>query len=218
MSRTLLLVEDDELTAKLLAFNLNIQGYRTIIAPDALHGLRAAACAKLVLLDLSLPDMDGLEFCRLLRRDSSVPILMLTGRCGDAARVTGLDHGADDYLEKPFSMTELCARIRALLRRADPNSVRSGVRLHPEQCAVYVDGVRVALTKTEFALFSFLSKRDGELFSRAELLEAVWGFATAASGERGVDVTMARLRAKFAGLSFPIQTVRGLGYRFSLPK
>ena len=218
MSRTILLVEDDDSAAKLLAFNLQVQGYRPIIAPDALHGLRAAESAALILLDLCLPDMDGLEFCRLLRRESATPILMLTGRCGDAARVTGLDQGADDYLEKPFSLTELFARIRALLRRSSPDVPCAEVTLQPDRCAVRVGTLQIPLTKTEFALFSFLAKRDGQLFTREELLQTVWGFSAAVGGERGVDVTMARIRAKFGGHTFPIRTVRGAGYRFEAPK
>jgi len=215
-----LLVEDDEGVASALAELLGQAGatvVRTGRGSDALH--RVKGC-DLVLLDLGLPDMDGLEVLRTLRRASAVPVIIMTARDSDGAVVLGLRAGADDYLVKPVRKAVLLARIQAVMRRvhrgggeavAPAGPVVAGpVTIDRERRAVTIEGVPQSLTKTEFQILTTLAARQGEAVSREELMLEVWGTAVVGRS-RSLDFFIGQIRAKLAGL--PLQTVRGFGFR-----
>ncbi len=228
-SEHLLVVEDDALLARGLERNLQLEGFRVTVVHTgeaALDLLRAPrAPFDLVVLDIMLPGIDGLEVCRRLRRaGSSIPVLFLTARGGIADRVLGLRLGADDYLAKPFSFEELALRIRGLLRRAAPRaSVGAVLRFGDNE--VRLDELeadtprgRVRLTEREVRLLRYLAENEGRTVSRAELLEHVWGLH-ADTETRTLDTYVHRLRQYFeADPRSPrhIHTVRGVGYRFTL--
>lgn len=215
-----LLVEDDEGVASALA-DLLIQTGATVLrtgrGADALH--RVKGC-DLVLLDLGLPDMDGLEVLRTLRRASAVPVIIMTARDSDGAVVLGLRAGADDYLVKPVRKAVLLARIQAVMRRvrrvsggalAPAGSVVAGpVTIDRDRREVTVAGRIQALTKTELQILTTLAARQGEAVSREELMLEVWGTAVVGRS-RSLDFFIGQIRAKLAGL--PLQTVRGFGFR-----
>jgi DNA-binding response OmpR family regulator len=215
-----LLVEDDEGVASALAELLGQAGasvIRTARGADALH--RVKGC-DLVLLDLGLPDMDGLDVLRTLRRASAVPVIIMTARDSDGAVVLGLRAGADDYLVKPVRKAVLLARIDAVMRRmrrvgGDP-SVSSGpvvagpVTIDHDRREVMVAGTLQALTKTEYQILATLSARQGEAVSREELMLEVWGTAVVGRS-RSLDFFIGQIRAKLTGL--PLHTVRGFGFR-----
>jgi DNA-binding response OmpR family regulator len=215
-----LLVEDDEGVASALAELLGHAGASVISTSrgaDALH--RVKGC-DLVLLDLGLPDMDGLDVLRTLRRASAVPVIIMTARDSDGAVVLGLRAGADDYLVKPVRKAVLLARIDAVMRRVrrvggdsptTPGPVTAGpVTIDRERRDVALDGKPQALTKTEFQILTTLAGRQGEAVSREELMLEVWGTAVVGRS-RSLDFFIGQLRAKLAGL--PLQTVRGFGFR-----
>jgi DNA-binding response OmpR family regulator len=214
-----LLVEDDEGVASALAELLGQAGatvIRTTRGADALH--RVKGC-DLVLLDLGLPDMDGLDVLRTLRRASAVPVIIMTARDSDGAVVLGLRAGADDYLVKPVRKAVLMARIDAVMRRirraGDVTPVLGSVVAGPvtidrERREITLDGKPQALTKTEFQILATLATRQGEAVSREELMLEVWGTAVVGRS-RSLDFFIGQLRAKLAGL--PLQTVRGFGFR-----
>jgi DNA-binding response OmpR family regulator len=214
-----LLVEDDEGVASALAELLGQTGatvVRTGRGADALH--RVKGC-DLVLLDLGLPDMDGLEVLRTLRRASTVPVIIMTARDSDGAVVLGLRAGADDYLVKPVRKAVLLARIQAVMRRVHRGEgdaavqgpvVAGPVTIDRERRDVTVDGKPQALTKTEFQIVAMLAARQGEAVSREELMLEVWGTAVVGRS-RSLDYFIGQIRAKLAGL--PLQTVRGFGFR-----
>jgi DNA-binding response OmpR family regulator len=215
-----LLVEDDEGVASALAELLGHAGasvVRTSRGADALH--RVKGC-DLVLLDLGLPDMDGLDVLRTLRRASAVPVIIMTARDSDGAVVLGLRAGADDYLVKPVRKAVLLARIDAVMRRlrraagdaaAHPGPVLAGpVTIDTERHEVTLSGSAQALTKTEFQILATLAARQGEAVSREELMLDVWGTAVVGRS-RSLDFFIGQIRAKLAGL--PLQTVRGFGFR-----
>jgi DNA-binding response OmpR family regulator len=224
----ILLVEDTPDLAQVIARELEAAGYDVIRAGDGLTALHlyAAHTPDLILLDWMLPKLDGLEVLRRLRRTSAVPVLMLTARGEETDRVVGLEVGADDYLTKPFSMRELIARVRAMLRRveqiqqmlsADRASdeapiQRGGLRLDPQAHLAILDGEPLDLSRTEFDLLHLLLRNPGRAFSRAYLLDAVWG-ETYVGGDRSVDNAMLRLRKKLGALGDDIETVWGVGYR-----
>ncbi len=224
-----LVVEDDPGISEMLATALDRRGYRCRVERDGPAGLKAAKDHRpeLVILDLMLPGMDGLSVCRELRRESRVPILMLTARDGEADKVLGLELGADDYVTKPFSLAELDARIRSLLRRAAPDQgpgaapvetlERHGLSLDLARRKVARQGVPVELTATEFELLAHLVRNPGRVFTREDLLQAVWGYSFEGYG-RTVDSHVTRLRKKIeTDPHHPrlVQTVRGVGYRFA---
>jgi DNA-binding response OmpR family regulator len=225
---TILLVEDERELARIVARELQDAGYSVVHAPDGLSALEMHASHQpdLVILDWMLPRMDGLEVLRRIRHTSSVPVLMLTARGEEMDRVVGLEVGADDYLTKPFSVRELVARVRALLRRsaqvqqmlADdrrPDRVPieyGGLRLDPEAYRATLRGAPLELTRTEFDLLHFLLRNPGRAMSRDYLLDAVWG-EHYVSGDRSVDNAILRLRKKLGPLGDAIETVWGVGYR-----
>jgi phosphate regulon transcriptional regulator PhoB len=223
MTQTVLVVEDEPDIRNLIIHHLESDGFRCRAAatgPDALGAVRAAM-PDLVVLDLMLPGMDGLEVCRRLRATAtSVPIIMLTAKADEVDRVVGLELGADDYIVKPFSPKELVARVRAVLRRARPvDGTRplrgGGVVLDPARHHVAVAGAEVALTPKEFELLQTLMEAAGRVLSREQLLSRVWGYARADEIEsRTVDVHVRRLRAKLGGAGSRIATVKTIGYRF----
>ena len=221
----ILVVEDDPAILRGLSDNLRLESYEVVTAADGEAGDRLAHEARpdLIVLDLMLPKRSGYELCRKLRSEGlTTPILMLTARGEEADRVLGLDLGADDYVTKPFSVRELLARIRALLRRAHPprplpDELRFGdVVVDFRSYEAKRGGTPVDMTPKEFQLLRLLAARAGEVVSRGELLEDVWGYETLPN-TRTVDNHVASLRAKLepdAPETRHIQTVHGLGYKF----
>jgi DNA-binding response OmpR family regulator len=217
MGVTILVVEDEPNIGALIRTYLQREGHEVVWVrrgEDALVELRRHPI-KLVLLDIRLPGIDGFEVCR--RIGGSVPVIMLTARDEEADRVAGLELGADDYVTKPFSPRELVARVKAVLRRsAAPPAAGDVSRIGPMTVArgareVHVDGRRVTLTQREFDLLDYLVRRAGQVVTRDELLESVWGFVS--PGEtRTVEVHVAQLRKKL-GRPDLIETVRGFGYK-----
>ena len=225
---TILLVEDAYDLAKMIMSELETQGYYVLHFCDGVSALQAHKTEQpaLVILDWMLPELDGLEVLRRIRQTSTTPVLMLTARDQETDRVVGLELGADDYLTKPFSMRELLARVRALLRRAqviqqilqaDQNA--NGVplnynqlHLNPDSHLVTLDGVPLDLSPIEFALLHLLLRNPGRVFSRAYLLDTIWG-ETYIGGDRSVDNTILRLRKKLGKMGEAIETVWGIGYK-----
>ena len=221
------MVEDDGRIADLIARNLQAAGFSCVLAADGDRALAEFRRAKpvLVVLDLGLAGIDGLEVTRRLRRESDVPILMVTARTSESDKLLGLEVGADDYITKPFSTAELVARVRALLRRSSGQLVErrievGGLSIDPERRAVERDGQPVTLTTLEFDLLYFMAARPGRVFSRDALMEHVWG-SDRVVDERSIDSLVSRLRRKLEGeASGPryLQTVWGAGYRLVVPK
>jgi DNA-binding response OmpR family regulator len=222
-SEKLLLVDDDLNLLDTLTFNLRSSGYQVITAADGAGALEKARDERpdLVILDLMLPEVDGLVVCRSLRQESSVPILVLTARTGELDKIIGLESGADDYLTKPFSLGELQARIRALLRRATPRDDREEIRagdltLNLVSRRAFRAGSELTLSPREFNLLAELMRHRGIVLSRALLLTRVWG-NDFVGDERTVDVHVHWLREKIeTDPSHPMRivTVRNIGYRF----
>ena len=225
---TILLVEDDTTLAETLAYNLEREGYTVIRAGDGMAALELARTADpdIVVLDVMLPRLDGFSVCRMLRKESSIPVIMLTARQDEVDRIAGLELGADDYLTKPFSVGELLARIRAILRRTDRTSgierdvMQIGaIKLDAGSRRIWRDDEEVQLSQKEFDLLACLMRNRGLALSRDILLERVWGFDYIGDA-RTVDVHIRWLREKVeADPSAPayVQTVRGIGYRFDMP-
>jgi DNA-binding response OmpR family regulator len=224
---TVLAVEDDPAILRGLSDNLRFEGYEVVTASDGETGYRMQQETKpdLILLDLMLPRMGGLELCRKLRAEGiQTPILMLTARSEEPDRILGLDLGADDYVTKPFSVRELMARVRALLRRSQPRTELpddlrfAGVEIDFLRYEASRDGARLDMTRKEFAILRYLASRAGEVVSRDDLLNEVWGYESYPSS-RTVDNHVAGLRAKLEhDTSQPehIRTVHGVGYKFVL--
>ena len=222
MAGSVLLVEDEENLASLVTAYLEQEGYRVVSVGSGAEALRALERepVRLVVLDLTLPDMDGLDVCRQIRTRSSVPIVMLTARDEVTDRLAGLESGADDYIGKPFSPRELVARMNAVLRRADPHAeeellVLGDVALRRSAREVGVAGEPVELRPKEFDLLAYLIQNRGAVLSRDLLLERVWGFDYV-GGTRTVDVHVAQLRRKL-GRPELIRTIRGAGYKAVQP-
>ena len=224
MAQTILVVDDEARIVKLVRDYLERAGFHVLAARDGETALSLARREQpdLIVLDLMLPGVDGLDVCRRLRRESGVPIIMLTARVEEADRVVGLELGADDYVTKPFSPRELVARVRATLRRAGgevgpPTVIRAGdVELDTAALAATVAGEPVDLTPTEFHLLATLVRQPGRIFSREQLLEAVHGVAFEGY-DRSVDSHVKNIRRKIEPDPHRpryIQTVYGVGYRF----
>ncbi len=222
----ILVVEDDRAILRGLKDNLELESYEVITATDGESGYRLIEEERpdLVLLDLMLPKLSGYELCRKVRENGlTTPILMLTARGEEPDRVLGLDLGADDYVTKPFSIRELLARVRALLRRSHPPEVRLPDRLHFEDVVVDFRGyeaskgdTQLELTRKEFGVLRLLAARAGEVVTREELLNEVWGFENYPN-TRTVDNHIAALRAKLeANAAEPrhLLTIHGVGYKF----
>ena len=227
MTDRILVVEDEAIVAEVVERFLRREGYETLVVGDGKQALSAVNrfLPDLIVLDLMLPEVDGLEVCRHVRAHSDTPIIMLTARSEETDKVLGLGLGADDYVTKPFSPRELAARVQAVLRRFkarnapgnDAESLRFGqLRISPRTRVVEREGVDLRLTAREFDLLLFLARHAGQVFSREQLMDAVWDFDFA--GDAGtVTVHMRRLREKVEeDPSRPryLKTVWGVGYKF----
>jgi len=238
MESKILVVEDDNTLLEMLEYNLSRQGYQVVTAKDGRSALTFARQEKpdLIVLDVMLPGIDGFEVCRILRKEFSFPILMLTARTEEVDKIVGLEMGADDYLTKPFSMRELLARVKALLRRVDLirealNSENAGtsdleesiplltfdnLEIDQNRREVRLNGAPLRLKPKEFDLILFLARHQGIALSRDLILERVWGW-TYDGNSRTVDVHVRWLREKIEadpGNARRILTIRGIGYRF----
>ena len=227
--QTILVVDDEEAIAEAVRARLQSEGFQVVVAgdgPEAI-GLCERVRPDLVVLDLMLPGMDGLEVCRQIQRDRWVPVLMLTTRTEEADKVAGFAVGADDYLTKPFSLRELVVRVRAILRRmerigalpADEPIDHAGLAIDQARRTAAVDGTRIELTPLEFEILLTLARTPGVVFTREQLMDKVWGYRDYAGG-RVVDSHVARIRRKLgedgAEPRF-IRTVHGVGYAFREP-
>jgi len=228
MTPRILVVDDEPAVSDLLAYNLRKAHYDVVIASDGQEALQQARqeSPDLIMLDLMLPEVDGLDVCRELRKTSNVPIIMITARGEEIDRVVGLELGADDYVTKPFSVRELMARIKAVLRRAQSESATdatpnllygpAGLTIDIDARIVFIDEIDIDLTRLEFDLLYHLLSNAGRVQTRERLLEQVWGYDFVGD-TRAVDSAIKRLRAKLHAVSEDadaIETVRGVGYRF----
>ncbi len=225
MAQRLLVVDDDSSIREIVQMSLEDEGYIVDTAPDAEQALETIRrnAPDLLILDVMLPGMTGFDLTREIRKTSSLPIILLTAKTDTIDKVVGLESGADDYVEKPFEMRELVARMRALLRRVhadddSPRALRIGpLEVRPEEGIVKLSDQPVSLTRTEFRLLTTLASKPGRVFSREQLLQEVWGYDYFGDA-RLVDVHIKRLRAKVeADPHEPkiVQTVRGMGYKVS---
>lgn len=225
MQQNILIVEDEADIAESLHYNLKREGFRPTIAESGEKGLRIALDEKmtpaLIILDLMLPGMSGMELCRRLRREPvtrHTPIIMLTAKAAEAEKIAGLEVGADDYIIKPFSVRELTARVRAVLRRTERDDVPTyedrRLTVDFSDMRVICDGENVKLTRKEFALLEYLIKNTGRVSIRQQLLDNVWGYSYFGD-TRTLDVHIRRLRQKMAECGACIETVVGVGYRFN---
>ena len=223
MKPRILLVDDEADTFEVLGFKLRESGFDPIQAADGRAALAKARAERpaLIILDLMLPEIDGLDVCRLLKRDPStatIPIIMLTAKAAETDRIVGLEIGADDYVTKPFSPRELVLRIKKLLARARgaadaPVHVRIGeLEIDASRHSVTVQGSAITLTATEFKLLEVLVKRRGRVQSRDRLLADVWGYENPID-TRTIDTHMRRLRERLGPAAHLLETVRGVGYR-----
>lgn len=229
MTQRILVVDDEPAVSDLLAYNLRKAHYDVVIAADGQTALQQARQTPpdLILLDLMIPEVDGLDVCRELRKTSDVPIIMITARGEEIDRVVGLELGADDYVTKPFSVRELMARVKAVLRRAqseEKTNASSDLLLGPADLQMDIDartvqigGKSLDLTRLEFDLLFHLLFNAGRVLTRERLLEQVWGYDFVGD-TRAVDSAVKRLRAKLRAASDNVDTieaVRGVGYRIS---
>jgi two-component system alkaline phosphatase synthesis response regulator PhoP len=225
--KTILVVDDEPSIAQIAGDYLRHGGFGVITASNGIDALAAARAQRpdLIVLDLGLPRMNGLEVARTLRREGNVPIIMLTARIEESDRLAGLDLGADDYMTKPFSPRELVARVRSVLRRADAAGVggdvlrRGDVVIDTTRMLVSRNGAAVDLTATEFQLFTALARQPGRIFTRAQLLDSVRGTDVDAF-ERAIDTHIKNIRRKIEPDSRSpryILTVYGMGYKFAEP-
>ena len=228
MPHRILVVDDEPSVTDLIAYNLRRSLYDVTTAADGREALRLAQEYQpdLILLDLMIPEVDGLDVCRELRRSSNVPVIMITARGEEVDRVLGLEIGADDYITKPFSVRELMARIKAVLRRtykdgeAEPSTVLRGpgnLSMDVERRTVAIGELSIELTRLEFDLLHRLLINPGRVLTRERLLEQAWGYEYVGD-TRAVDSAVKRLRAKLRAVSPEadcIEAVRGLGYRIN---
>jgi DNA-binding response OmpR family regulator len=224
MLQSILIIEDDADIAESLHYNFKREGYRSSVAESGEKGLRLALDEKsspsLIVLDLMLPGMSGMELCRRLRREpitEATPIIMLTARAGETDKIAGLDSGADDYIIKPFSVKEVVARVRSVLRRSEkenvPKYADERISVDFDDMRLVCDGADVKLTRKEFSLLTHLINNMGRVATRQQLLDNVWGYSYFGD-TRTLDVHIRRLRQKMADCGSSIETVVGVGYRF----
>lgn len=227
-SQTILVVDDDPQIRDILGMALERAGFDAVMARDGAEGLAQAKSVKpsLAVLDIGLPEMDGLELCKAIRRDSDLPILFLTARDDEVDRILGLELGGDDYVTKPFSPRELVARVRAILKRTDAapaekteeatsGSLNIGIlSLIPESHVCTVDNKHVTLTSTELTILEKLMSRPTQVFSRPAMVDAIWGPGMVVS-DRTLDSHLRNLRSKLAdaGCGDAIETLHGVGLR-----
>ena len=234
MGRTILVVDDETTLRETLVEALEMEGYRAVAAADGRAAIEAFRTERpdLVLLDLMLPELSGVEVCRILRAESAVPIIMLTAKDSEVDKVVGLELGADDYVTKPFSLRELTARIRAIFRRADQAAAAATAGMEPPPLVplgrvqvdlaghrLLRDGNAVPLKPKAFELLAFLLRHQGQVFTRDQLLERVWGYDYAGES-RTVDVHVHWLRSEIEedpAAPVYLQTVRGVGYVLRRP-
>jgi DNA-binding response OmpR family regulator len=225
MQDSILIIEDDADIAESLHYNFRREGFRTTIAESGEKGLRLAlderTTPSLIILDLMLPGMSGMELCRRLRRESlteRTPVIMLTARAAETDKIAGLDTGADDYIVKPFSVKEVIARVRAVLRRSEkeiaPKYQDARISVDFDDVRLTCDGTDIKLTRKEFALLEHLIKNLGRVATRQQLLDNVWGYSYFGD-TRTLDVHIRRLRQKMGDCGGCIETVVGVGYRFT---
>ncbi|MBT8250085.1 MAG: response regulator transcription factor [Acidimicrobiia bacterium] len=225
-SVAILVIEDEPALADSIKYNLELEGYDVTLAATGNEGLEAFRRdhPSLVLLDVMLPALSGLDVCRLIRSQSSVPIIMLTARSSEGDVVAGLELGADDYVTKPFSMRELISRVRANLRRtSDPEEtapdeelIGGPVRMSISRHEVSVSGEHIEFSPKEFEVLEYLLRRKGRLVTRDELIDAVWGLSYVGD-TKTLNVHVKRIRKKIGDTTKPrrwLTTVRGLGYKF----
>jgi two-component system response regulator VicR len=219
----ILIVEDEKDLVKILRYNLEKEGYKVIHAYDGDVGLSLfrKESPDLVILDIMLPKLNGIEFCKIARQSSKTPILILTAKKDEVDRVLGLEMGADDYVTKPFSVREILARIKAILRRVSekgetPPVVRAGgLEIDLERYETRVNGKPVVLSSKEFEFIKCLIQANGRALTRDQLMEKVWGYDKSAEIDtRTIDQHIARLREKLASEADRIITVKNVGYRF----
>jgi two-component system alkaline phosphatase synthesis response regulator PhoP len=226
----ILIVDDEKDIVELLSYNLQKEGFSTVKAYDgeAALGLARSGKPDLMLLDLMLPKMNGLDVCKAIRRNpetANLPIIMLTAKGDEIDKIIGLEIGADDYITKPFSVKELIARVRTILRRFNASDNKTGkeefnykeLAINYASCMVKISGKQVALSPTELKLLFFLSRNQGRVYSRNQILDHVWGDDTFIT-DRAVDVHIRRLRSQIEkDMENPqyILTVRGFGYKFA---
>ena len=227
MGSTVLIVDDDPDTTRLVGLYLGRDGHKVITAADGIDGLRLAREAQpdLVVLDLMLPRLDGMEVCKALREESAVPIVMLTARVEEEERLAGLDMGADDYVTKPFSPRELAARVRAVLRRSAREEMAKGLQtftfgdivVDGRLREVQVAGERLTLTPTEFRLLTMFMREPGRTFTRDQIIDQVFGYDFDGF-DRTVDAHISNFRRKLQKASPDkrqyVHTIYGVGYRF----
>ena len=224
MRHYILIIEDETDIAESLRYNFEREGFRVGIAESGEKGLRMALDEKsppaLILLDLMLPGMSGIELCRRLRREPTtkkIPVIMLTAKAAETDKISGLEIGADDYITKPFSVKEVIARVRAVLRRVDSETVHKyeddKLSVDFIDMRVHCTGDEIKLTRKEFALLTYLTKNLGRVATRQNLLDNVWGYSYFGD-TRTLDVHIRRLRQKLGGCGDCIETVVGVGYRF----
>ena len=221
-SASILVVDDDPQIRDILRVALERAGFRATLARDGVEGLRLAesAAPDLAVLDIGLPEMDGLDLCKAIRKASDLPILFLTARDDEVDRILGLEIGGDDYVTKPFSPREVVARIKVILKRAQPPEVpgktlsRGVLVLEPDAHSCRVSGRAVTLTATEIAILSKLLNRPSQVFSRPALVDAIWGPGMVVS-DRTLDSHLRNLRAKLSAAGCPdaIETLHGVGLR-----
>ena len=224
MLQEILIIEDDADIAESLQYNFKREGFRPVVAESGEKGLRFALDEKnppaLIVLDLMLPGMSGLELCRRLRREpltEKTPIIMLTAKAAEIDKIAGLELGADDYIVKPFSVKEVVARVRAVLRRVEKETIEryedGKITIDFADMRVTCGDANVKLTRKEFALLTYLIKSAGRVATRQNLLDNVWGYSYFGD-TRTLDVHIRRLRQKLGDCGNCIETVVGVGYRF----
>ncbi len=220
-AETILVVDDEQNIVELATMYLSQEGFRVVAARDGLAALDRVKTDRpaLVVLDLMLPKLDGWEVCRRLRSESDLPIIMLTARDDDVDKIVGLELGADDYMTKPFNPRELVARVKAILRRAEPKrpTVAAPIRvgdltIDPARRTVHIGEHEIDLRTKEFDLLLTLAENEGIVLSREKLLDLVWGFDFYGQ-TRTVDVHVAHVREKLKGSQATIETVWGVGYK-----